>query len=390
MAKTGRLLFGASENSADMLYLTGFSAPDPFLWLEIGERHIVIVNSMEQERARKQCKPGTEVYTPAQAARIWNLGKAKCSYSNLVAAIARQEKCWNWVVNNDIPYFFVDKLWNTRLAAGSHNGTTTGEKICIIPNDQFTPERECKSPAEIEHVRQSERIAEAGLNRGLQLIREAKVDAKGFLIWDGKTLTAEMLQGEVNAEIARNNGSATGTITAPGVQGADPHLTGSGPVHVNAPIVFDIFPRSDATGYFGDLTRTVVKGKAPEIVKKAFTAVYDAQRTAIEMLKPGIAAKDVHNKASEVMASHGFKTDLRAAKPYGFIHSLGHGVGLEIHEAPSLSAKSTIFLQPGHIVTVEPGLYYPEWGGIRIEDTLAITEEGFDDLAVAEVFLEIE
>ena len=125
-------------------------------------------------------------------------------------------------------------------------------------------------------------------------------------------------------------------------------------------------------------------------MKKAFTAVYDAQRKAIEMLKPGVLAKDVHNKASEVMASYGFKTDNKAAKPYGFIHSLGHGVGLEIHEKPSLSAGSTTILQPGHIVTVEPGLYYLEWGGIRIEDTLAITEEGFDDLAVAEVFLEIE
>ena len=390
MTKTGRLLFGASENSADMLYLTGFSAPDPFLWLEIGERRIVIINSMEQERARKQCKPGTEVYTPAQAAKVWKLGKAKCTYSNLVAAIARQEKCWNWFVNNDIPYFFIDKLWNTKLSAQSRRFATTGEGLCIIPNDNFTPERERKSPAEIEHVRQSERIAEAGLCRGLQLIREAKVDKKGFLKWNGEPLTAEMLQGEVNAEIARNNGSATGTITAPGVQGADPHLTGSGPVRAGEPIVFDIFPRSDATGYFGDLTRTVVKGKASETVKKAFTAVYDAQRKAIEMLKPGVLAKDVHNKASEVMASYGFKTDNKAAKPYGFIHSLGHGVGLEIHEKPSLSADSTTILQPGHIVTVEPGLYYSEWGGIRIEDTLAITEEGFDDLAVAEVFLEIE
>lgn len=350
----------------------------------------MIVNSMELERARKQCKPGIEVYTPDQAAKTWKLGKAKCSYSNLVAAIARHEKCWNWIVNNDIPYFFVDKLWNTRLSAQSRRIATTGEALCIIPNDNFTPERELKSPAEIEHVRQSERIAEAGLYRGLQLLREAKVDKKGCLKWNGEPLTAEMLQGEVNAEIARNNGSATGTITAPGMQGADPHLTGSGPIHAGEPIVFDIFPRADATGYFGDLTRTVVKGKAPEIVKKAFTAVYDAQRKAIDMLKPGVVAKDVHNKASEVMASYGFKTDHKAAKPYGFIHSLGHGVGLEIHEKPSLSRASTTILQPGHVVTVEPGLYYPEWGGIRIEDTIAITEKGFDDLAVAKVFLEIE
>ena len=165
MTQTGRLLFGASENSADMLYLTGFSAPDPFLWLEVNGRQIVIINSMEQERARKQCKQGIEVYTPAQAAKVWGLGKAKCSYSNLVAAIARKEKCWSWVVNNDIPYFFVDKLWNTKLSAQSRRFATTGEGLCIIPNDNFAPERECKSSAEIEHVRQSERIAKVPSHR---------------------------------------------------------------------------------------------------------------------------------------------------------------------------------------------------------------------------------
>ncbi|MBQ7651796.1 MAG: M24 family metallopeptidase, partial [Victivallales bacterium] len=103
-----------------------------------------------------------------------------------------------------------------------------------------------------------------------------------------------------------------------------------------------------------------------------------------------VPCKDVHLKAADVMESYGFKTDLKAAKPYGFIHSLGHGVGLEIHEKPNLSPRSNDNLKSGHIVTVEPGLYYPEWGGIRIEDTLYITEDGYDDLATAEVFLEIE
>ena len=390
MKNAGRILYGSSEDNADMLYWTGFAAEDPFLWLEHEGRQYMIVNSMEQERARKQCKPGIEVLTPAQAAKLWKLGQAKCSYANLLAAFARQAKCWEWKVNSQIPYGFVNSLWNTSLNAHTRNQATTGQLLCIISQKDFTPEREFKSREEIENVRRSERIAEAGLYKGLQLLREARVDAKGLLRWNGELLTAEILRGEVNAEIAKNNGSARGTITAPGIQGADPHLAGTGPIHANEPIVMDIFPKSDETGYYGDLTRTVVKGKAPAIVKKAFQAVHDAQRKAIDMLRPGVAAKAVHDKASNVMASYGFKTDNTIARPYGFIHSLGHGVGLEIHEKPSLSTRSETILGVGHIVTVEPGLYYPEWGGIRIEDTLAITENGYDDLAVADVFLEIE
>ena len=390
MKDYGRFIYDGSKNCADLLYLTGFLAEDPFLYVSIHGNDYIIVSAMELERARKQCKESVTPMTAAQAAEKWEHGNAKLSISNLLAAIARKEKLWNWHVNSDCPFCIIDKLRKTRLDSRDRLHNLSGCKFDFAIDETFCPSRVCKSSTEAEAVRKSEQKAEAGLSRAIQILREATVRNDGFLHANGEVITAEMLRGEINAEISRLRATATGTICAPGLQSADPHQVGTGPVPANAPIVFDIFPRDDDTGYFGDLSRTVVKGKASAIVKKAFTAVYDAQRKAIEMLKPDVPCKDVHKKAAEVMESYGFKTDLKAEKPYGFIHSLGHGVGLEIHEAPSLSPRSQCDLREGHIVTVEPGLYYPEWGGIRIEDTLYVTSDGYEDLATAEVFLEIE
>ncbi len=389
MDNIGRFIYAGSKNCADLLRLSGFMAEDPFLWFSVHGKSYIIVSAMELERARKQCCKGVTPMTTEQAAQKWELGEVKKTYVNLIAAIARKENTWKWQVNPECPYLLIERLQKTRLDSNDRLHTKTGKKLKVSIIDTFCM-REVKFRDEAEAIRKSEQVAEMGLARAIQLLREATIGKDGFLKLNGEPLTAEMLRGEINAEIARHNATASGTICAPGVQGADPHQVGTGKIPANAPIVFDIFPRDDDTGYFGDLSRTVVKGKASDIVRKAFTAVYDAQRRAIEMLKPDVPCKDVHQKAAEVMESYGFKTDLKAEKPYGFIHSLGHGVGLEIHEKPHLSIRSKDILGPGYVVTVEPGLYYPEWGGIRIEDTLFITEDGYDDLASADVFLEIE
>ena len=389
MKECGRFIYAGSKNCADLLRLSGFMAEDPFLWFSVHGKSYIVVSAMELERARKQCSKDVTPMTNAQAAQKWEMGNAKNTFANLIAAIARKENVWKWQVLPDCPYLLIEGLHKTRLDSNDRLHTTTGKKLQFSIIDTFCM-REVKFRDEAEAIGKSEQAAEMGLARAIQLLREATIGNDGFLWLNGEKLTAEMLRGEINAEIARHNATASGTICAAGLLGADPHQVGTGPIPANAPIVFDIFPRDDDNGYFGDLSRTVVKGKASEIVKKAFTAVYDAQRRAIEMLKPDVPCKDVHQKAADVMESYGFKTDLKAEKPYGFIHSLGHGVGLEIHEKPHLSIRSKDILGPGYVVTVEPGLYYPEWGGIRIEDTLYVTEDGYDDLATAEVFLEIE
>ena len=180
-----------------------------------------------------------------------------------------------------------------------------------------------------------------------------------------------------------------GTIAAPGPQGADPHCQGYGPIHAEEPIVMDVFPRDARTGYFGDLTRTVVKGTAPDIVRKTFETVRDAQQLAFGMIRAGVPGTDPHLAVEEFFKKSGYETDRNSTPARGFFHGLGHGIGLEIHEEPRLSLSCKEPLQAGNVVTVEPGLYYPEWGGIRIEDDVLVTENGCEKLSTLPVFLEL-
>ena len=124
--------------------------------------------------------------------------------------------------------------------------------------------------------------------------------------------------------------------------------------------------------YCSDMTRTVIIGKPSERQKAIYNTVLDAQTKAIESIKPNTHCKDIDNKARSYICKQGF------GKYFG--HGLGHGVGLEIHETPSLSPKSDSKLLPGMVVTIEPGIYVEDYGGVRIEDMVVITKDGFENI----------
>lgn len=375
-------LYDSSEKCTDLLYLSGFYATDPFIFYRINGKSTIIVSPMEYQRACKQCREGVNVFSTTDASSIFFLKKKSPEY--ILASLIRITE----IPTVYIPeYFPVNFMFKTQEVL-KYDFKLSCEFRCIP--SPFCQERVEKSPAEVKAIRASEKIAEAGLRRGIDILRESSIDNDGRLRWKGETLTSEILHGEVNAKIVRLGAIASHTIIASGEQTSDPHQEGTGPIYANVPIVFDIFPRSVKSCYYGDISRTVVKGTASDTVKRAFTAVFDAQRTAIDMLEPGVIGAAVHNKADEVMKDHGFRTELKVVKPYGFIHSLGHGVGLDIHEYPYLNRKNDNALPNNCVVTVEPGLYYPEWGGIRIEDTIHVTANGPENLTSAPIFLEIE
>jgi len=372
----GRLLYAASESCADMLYETGFSAPDPFLWYAVHDESTAVVNVLEIGRAVKQCRPGIQVMSFQEAARRWGLpGAGRPTLTSYILAMARHVGVTTWEVPMDFPYGIAAELLKLGLK--------------LHPTPNFSPGRACKTAAEIRHLKTGVQLAEKGLARALDILRQATIGPDDVLLWQGEHLSSETLRGAIDAEIARCGGTASHTIAAHGRQAADPHHEGSGTIRAHTPIVLDIFPRDHASGYFGDLTRTVVKGRAPEIVARAYQAVHQAQQTALNMLRPGVTGEAVHRAVMEQLTADGFLTDLNAEPPQGFFHSTGHGLGLEVHELPRLSTASSDPLLVGNVVTVEPGLYYPDWGGVRLENVAAITPEGAEDLTDAPFGLEI-
>ena len=178
------------------------------------------------------------------------------------------------------------------------------------------------------------------------------------------------------------------TICAPGDQAVDPHEEGHGPLRAHTPVVMDIFPRSETTGYFGDLTRTVVRGRASARLHEVYAIVHQANRIGHARIRPGIDGLRIHEEIQALFDRQGYRTGLRAGRMQGFFHGTGHGLGLQIHEPPSISKRSSI-LRAGHVVTVEPGLYYLGLGGVRIEDVAVVTKTGSRNLTRVPKVLEI-
>ena len=365
------LIFATGEASADMLYASGFQAPDPFIYFSCLEERAVIVSALEQDRAEKESKPNIAIFE-----RNDFLKNEKAGNLDVICSLAESRNISKFRVPCDFPLALADALRKKGLAV--HAVETA-----------FYPQRQYKLKNEIAHINTAMRVAEEAMQCGIDIIKEASVNNDNILKWDGKILTSEVLQAEINITMIRRGGFSDSTIAACGSQAAEPHNTGSGPIFADKTIIIDIFPRIKKTGYWGDITRTLVKGKAPDIVKKAYKAVFEAREHAKTLIKPGAIPSKIHKAAKELMEAQGFKTGRKNGHNFGFFHGLGHSLGLEIHENPSLNPRNNEPLKGGEVITVEPGLYYPEWGGVRLEDLIVVRKDGCECLTKIENILEI-
>ena len=249
--------------------------------------------------------------------------------------------------------------------------------IRVIPGSSFFPKREFKTSAEEKKLARAMQITQESMMLTKEILHQAVIRKNSKLYYRKKLLTSELLRMEIEGFLKAHGFTAARTITAHGTQCSQPHNVGSGPILAGETIVVDIFPRDDESGYWGDMTRTFVKGEPLPVVKRAYDAVLAASAAAEKMIRAGVIAADVHKKAAEIMGNAGFVTGKTPdGIPCGFIHGLGHGVGLEIHEAPRVSPANPTPLKKGQVISNEPGLYHPSWGGIRLEDVLIVTESG--------------
>jgi Xaa-Pro aminopeptidase len=242
----------------------------------------------------------------------------------------------------------------------------------------YFPQREHKTREEIDEIRKVQRHTEAAMDAAVHAIRDADV-AGGVLHKDGVPLTSECVKSCIARALMDKGCTGRHTIVACGDQACDPHDQGSGPLPAGVPIVIDIFSRSNTSGYYADITRTVVKDSAPKVLTDIYDTVLDGQLLALDRIRAGVDGLDIHTEILQLFESRGYKSGEQDGRMQGFFHGTGHGVGLEIHEPPRIS-KASCELAPGHVVTVEPGLYYVGKGAVRIEDLVVVTQSGCENL----------
>lgn len=374
LSRRNALLYAASEKDADVLYPTGFFAPDPFLFIQAGLKTYLVASDLEMDRARRQAR----VSRVLSWTRLAKTVEAQAQRPTVAAIAARALKDLK-VRRVDVPRSFPLGLAMELDELGIRLDMTT---------DPFWPEREIKEPHEIRYIEASLRAAEAGLEAGIAALRMCRRGKDGYLRRDGRRFLVEDLRSAINTRILAEGAIPAHTICAPGDQAVDPHEEGHGPIRAGQPVVLDIFPRSEKTGYFGDLTRTVVRGRASERLKEVYALVNEGVALGHSSVKEGADGKKIHRAIQELFTKRGYKTGVKNGRMQGFFHGTGHGLGLDIHEAPSISSRGTI-LRAGHVVTVEPGLYYLGLGGVRIEDVALVRAKGSKNLTRVPKVLEI-
>lgn len=364
-----RLIYAASPHSADMLHATGFQAPDAFLFLEHNGVKTIVLSDLEFDRGRKEARVD-EILPLSELAR--EVG-GQPPLPVIAAYLLRRCNVRRVEVPADFPLGMARVLEKSGIVVAAVEG-------------HFWPEREFKTAQELAHIRRALRIAKAGILRAAEVLRAAKIKPGGKLSWNGKRLTSGIVRAEADSAVLRAGGAPEGTIVAGGIQACDPHERGHGPLHAHQLIIVDIFPRDARTGFFGDLTRTFVRGRAGEAQRKMWQTVCAAQRLAVRLIKPGEQGASVHRAVQEFFSAHGYPTLRKGGRWTGFFHGTGHGLGLDLHEDPRIAA--TVF-RPRQVFTVEPGLYYPATGGARHEDVVAVTKTGCQRLSHLSLPLEL-
>jgi Xaa-Pro aminopeptidase len=365
------LLYSDSYKDANMYYLTKFLAPDPFIFLKrVDADPVMVVNQMEYPRAQKQ-----------------SIIKAVKSYIdyNYLKVMKTTKKPQLGALK------FIAKVTEKELG----NGT----KICVSPNfpvivaDVLRNEGLTIKPMFGVVEKAVQAVAEKATAEAIELIANAYVSTNNTLFINGEPLTVGRLKSFFGHKLLDNRCLIEeDIIIACGTKGSDPHYVGESQdkLKANQPIILDIYPRSIQKRYWTDMTRTIVKGRVSNKLKKMFDAVSEAKNASLDAIHAGALGSQVYNVCCDVLEKAGYETSRGGKKvTKGMTHSLGHGVGLQIHESPRMSESFTSPLKEHNVVTVEPGLYDPKEGGVRLEDIIEVTKSGYNNLTKIDEQLEI-
>lgn len=367
VSKAESILLHADAGDPDMLHFSGFNATDPYLAFTVGRKRIGLAPTLEYGRMVQESRFDEVLLLP-----------------EVRKGAARRFKLADGVVPNDCQLVkHLAKVYGiggfrvgARFPAGlAFQLRDAGVRVSVAENGGLFPEREFKSAAEVDALRRGNRASAAGMQVVAKTLAEAKI-RRGQLVHQGKVLTSERVRELIGQVCLAEDAVALHTIVAGGDQACDCHCAGHGPLRAGELIVVDIFPRRVSDGYWGDMTRTFLKGRASDAQRRLVRTVKRGHGLAIEMIKPGVRGGAVQAAVEAFFAKEGYQTAKDVREPEGFFHALGHGVGLEVHENPFMRAGAKFRFRPGMVVTVEPGLYYRGLGGVRIEDVIHLVAGG--------------
>jgi Xaa-Pro aminopeptidase len=379
------LLYSDSYKDPNMYYLTKFLTPDPFIFLKrVDTDPVMVVNQMEYPRAQKQS--------------IVKDVRSYIDYNYLQTMKSCEEpqygsmKFLTRVVEKELGLRTkICVLHNFPIIAAD---VLREEGLTVIPVfDVVEKARETKDIYEVKAIKTVQSVVEEVTSEALELIVNSDVGGNKILLSNGEPLTVGRMKSFFSGKLLENGClPEEDIIVACGTKSSNPHYSGEPEDQLKAdqPIIFDIYPRSIQKRYWSDMTRTIVKGKASPKLKKMFETVFDAKNSSLDVIQAGALGSQVYDVCCDIIEKAGYETARGGKKvTKGMSHSLGHGVGLQIHESPRIDELYTSPLKEHNIVTIEPGLYDPKVGGVRLEDIVELTKSGYSKLTQMKNILEI-
>ncbi|MEM8943841.1 MAG: M24 family metallopeptidase [Planctomycetota bacterium] len=355
------LLAGIPVDSGSLFLKVGIAAGDPAAWLAVGDHSIVIVRDIEKQRAAA-IGTADRYASPADFAPPNGLDPDRAiATAQAVAECFRREGATRVRTDRSLPFVFAWHLMQAGIEL------EFDAELGVL-------DRRVKSESQLDALAHAQLVTENSMEMACRLVAASVADRSGTLHSDGAPLTSERVRAAI-AHFLLDEGFTLGhgAIVATAPDAADCHHAGAGTLQTGVPVIIDIFPRDESSRFWGDCTRTVVHGTPSDTVAAMHLAVIKAKAAGCAQLCAGNTAASVHQAATDVLESHGFRQSRGEVSDEPTIqHGTGHGIGLDIHE-PLLLDDGGGALLANEVYTVEPGLYGRNEGGVRIEDMLAVT-----------------